>query len=102
MKKEVFARELDGGRKAFVELVGSKKIQTRVVGRVLAAFRMGVNSMESAGKDMIKTRAEEDSVCVVRTDGKSMEVRGEDEAMAGLEKAFLLPLGWKASSGRCS
>ena len=73
-----------------------------MAGRVLAAFRMGVNSMESAGKDMIKTRTEEGSVCVVRTDGESMEVRGEDEAMAGWEKAFLLPLGWKASSGRCS
>ena len=56
VKKEVFARELDGGRKAFVELVGSKKIQTRVVGRVLAAFRMDVNSMESVGKGTIKTR----------------------------------------------
>ena len=62
MKKEVFARELDGGRKAFVELVGFKKIQTRVVGRVLAAFRMDVNAMESAGKDMIKIRTEEGSV----------------------------------------
>ena len=102
MKKEVFARELDGGRKAFVELVGSKKIQTRVVGRVLAAFRMDVNSMESAGKDMIKTRTEEGSVFVVRTDGESMEVQGEDEARAGMEKEFLLPLGWMASSGRCS
>ena len=98
----MFARELDGGRKVFAELVGFRKIQTRVVGRVLAAFRMDVNSMESAGKDMIKTRTEEGSVFVVRTDGESMEVQGEDEARAGMEKAFLLPLGWKASSGRCS
>ena len=73
-----------------------------MVGRVLAAFRMDVNSMESAGKDIIKTRTEEGSVFVVRTDGESMEVQGEDEARAGMEKAFLLPLGWKASSGRCS
>ena len=52
----MFARELDGGWKAFAELVGSKNIQTRVVGRVLAAFRMDVNSLESAGKGTIKTR----------------------------------------------
>ena len=98
----MFARELDGGWKAFAELVGSENIQTRVVGRVLAAFRMDVKSMESAGKDRIKIRTEEGSVFVVRTDGESMEVQGEDEARAGMEKAFLLPLGWIASSGRCS
>ena len=98
----MFARELDGGRRVFAELVGFRKIQTRVVGRVLVAFRMDVNSMESAGKDIIKTRTEEGSVFVVRTNGESMEVQGEDEARAGMEKAFLLPLGWKASSGRCS
>ena len=98
----MFARELDEVRKVFAELVGTKNIQTRVVGRVLAAFRMDVNSMESAGKDMNKTRTEEGSVCVVRTDGESMGVRGEDEAMAGLEKAFLLPLGWIASLERCT
>ena len=98
----MFARELDGERKVFAELVETKNIRTRVVGRVLAAFRMDVNSMESVGKDMIKTRAEEGSVFVVRTDGESMEVQGEDEARAGMEKEFLLPLGWMASSGRCS
>ena len=98
----MLARELNGGQKVFAELVGSKKIQTRVVGRVLAAFRMDVNYMESAGKDMVKTRTEEGSVFVVWTDGESMEVQGEDEARAGMEKVFLLPLGWKASSGRCS
>ena len=98
----MFARELEGGRKVFAELVGFRKIQTRVVGRVLAAFRMDVNSIESVGKDMIKIRTEEGCVVVVRTGGESMEVQGEDEARAGMEKAFLLPLGWKASSGRCS
>ena len=100
-EKEVFAREFDEGRKVFVKMVRTKNIQTRVVGRVLAAFRMDVKSMESAGKDRIKTRTEEGSVFVVRTDGQSMEVQGEDEARAGMEKAFLLPLGWMASSGRC-
>ena len=98
----MFARELDGGWKAFAELVGSKNIQTRVVGRVLAAFRMNVKSMESPGKDRIKTRTEEGSVFVVRTDGEHMEVQGEDEARAGMEKEFLLPLGWMASLGRCT
>ena len=98
----MFARELDGGWKVFAELVETKNIHTRVVRRVLAAFRMDVNSMKSVGKDMIKTRTEEGSVFVVRTDGESMEVQGEDEARAGMEKAFLLPLGWMASSGRCS
>ena len=98
----MFARELDGERKVFAELIQTKNIRTRVVGRVLAAFRMDVNSMESVGKDMIKTRTEEGSVFVVRTDGESMEVQGEDEARAGMEKEFLLPLGWMASSGRCS
>ena len=63
----MFARDLDEGRKVFAELVGTKNIQTRVVGRALAAFRMDVNSMESVGKDMIKTRTEEGSVFVVRT-----------------------------------
>jgi hypothetical protein len=57
---------------------------------------------ESVGKDMIKTRTEEGSVFVVRTDGESMEVQGEDEARAGMEKEFLLPLGWIASLGRCT
>ena len=98
----MFARELDEGRKVFAELFRTKNIQTRGVGRALAAFKMDVNSMESVGKDVIKTRTEEGSVFVVRTDGESMEVQGEDEARAGMEKAFLLPLGWKASSGRCS
>ena len=98
----MFARELDEGRKVFAELFRTKNIQTRVVGRALAAFRMDVNSMESVGKDMIKTRTEEGSVFVVRTDGESTEVQGEDEARAGMEKVFILPLGWMASSGRCS
>ena len=98
----MFARELDGGRKVFAELVETKNIQTRVVGRVLAAFIMDVNSMESVGKDMIKTRTEEGSVFVVRTDGESMEVQEEDEARAGMEKEFLLPLGWMASLERCT
>ena len=57
---------------------------------------------ESVGKDMIKTRTEEGSVFVVRTDGESMEVQGEDEARAGMEKEFLLPLGWMASLERCT
>ena len=98
----MFARELDGERKVFAELVETKNIRTRVVGRALAAFRMDVNSMESVGKDMIKTRTEEGSVFVVRTDGESMEVQGEDEARAGMEKEFLLPLGWIASLERCT
>ena len=100
--KEVFARELDEGRKVFVELFRTKNIQTRVVGRALAAFKMDVNSMESVGKDVIKTRTEEGSVFVVRTDGESMEVQREDEARAGMEKEFLLPLGWMASLERCT
>ena len=86
----MFARELDEGRKVFAELFRTKNIQTRVVGRALAAFKMDVNSMESVGKDMIKTRTEEGSVFVVRTDGESMEVQGEDEARAGM--------GWRRSS----
>ena len=45
----MFAREIDDGRKAFVELVGTKNIQTRVVGGVLSAIRMDVNSMGSVG-----------------------------------------------------
>ena len=98
----MFARELDEGRKVFAELFRTKNIQTRVVGRALAAFKMDVNSMESVGKDMIKTRTEEGSVFVVRTDGESMEVQGEDEARAGMEKEFLLPLGWMASLERCT
>ena len=98
----MFARELDEGRKVFAELFRTKNIQTRVVGRALAAFRMDVNSMEFVGKDMIKTRTEEGSVFVVRTDGESMEVQGEDEARAGMEKEFLLPLGWMASLERCT
>ena len=98
----MFARELDEGRKVFAELFRIKNIQTRVVGGVLTSIRMDVNSMESVGKDMIKTRAEEGSVFVVRTDGESMEVQGEDEARAGMEKEFLLPLGWMASLERCT
>ena len=98
----MFARELDEGRKVFAELFRTKNIQTRVVGRALAAFKMDVNSMESVGKDMIKTRTEEGSVFVVRTDGESMEVQEEDEARAGMEKEFLLPLGWMASLERCT
>jgi len=98
----VFARELDEGRKVFAELFRTKNIQTRVVGRALAAFKMDVNSMESVGKDVIKTRTEEGSVFVVRTDGESMEVQREDEARAGMEKEFLLPLGWMASLERCT
>ena len=98
----MFARELDEGRKVFAELFRTKNIQTRVVGRALAAFKMDVNSMESVGKDMIKTRTEEGSVFVVRTDGESMEVQREDEARAGMEKEFLLPLGWIASLERCT
>ena len=98
----MFARELDEGRKVFAELFRTKNIQTRVVGRALAAFKMDVNSMESVGKDVIKTRTEEGSVFVVRTDGESMEVQGEDEVRAGMEKEFLLPLEWMASLGRCT
>ena len=98
----MFARELDEGRKVFAKLVGTKNIQTRVVGGVLAAIRMDVNSMESVGKDVIKTRTEEGSVLVVWTDGESMEVQREDEARAGMEKEFLLPLGWMASLERCT
>ena len=98
----MFARELDEGRKVFAELFRTKNIQTRVVGRALAAFKMDVNSMESVGKDVIKTRTEEGSVFVVRTDGESMEVQREDEARAGMEKEFLLPLGWMASLERCT
>ena len=98
----MFARELDEGRKVFAELFRTKNIQTRVVGRALAAFKMDVNSMESVGKDVIKTRTEEGSVFVVRTDGESMEVQREDEARAGMEKEFLLPLGWIASLERCT
>ena len=98
----MFARELDEGRKVFAELFRTKNIQTRVVGRALAAFKMDVNFMESVGKDMIKTRTEEGSVFVVRTDGESMEVQREDEARAGMEKEFLLPLGWMASLERCT
>ena len=98
----MFARKLDEGRKVFAELFRTKNIQTRVVGRALAAFRMDVNSMESVGKDMIKTRTEEGTVFVVRTDGESMEVQREDEARAGMEKEFLLPLGWMASLERCT
>ena len=45
---------------------------------------------------------QESSVFVGRTDGESMEVQGEDEARAGMEKEFLLPLGWMASLGRCT
>ena len=45
----MFARELDDGRKAFVELVGTKNIQTRVVGGVLSAIRMDINSVGSWG-----------------------------------------------------
>ena len=41
----MFARELDEGRKVFAELFRTKNIQTGVVGRALAAFRMDVNSM---------------------------------------------------------
>ena len=48
-EKEVFAGELDDGRKAFVKLVGTKNIQTRVVGGVLSAFRMDVNYVGSWG-----------------------------------------------------
>ena len=98
----MFARELDEGRKVFAELFRTKNIQTRGVGRALAAFKMDVNSMESVGKDMIKTKTEEGSVFVVRTDGESMEVQREDEARAGMEKEFLLPLGWMASLERCT
>ena len=98
----MFARELDEGRKVFAELFRTKNIQTRVVGRALAAFKMDVNFMEYVGKDMIKTRTEEGSVFVVRTDGESMEVQREDEARAGMEKEFLLPLGWMASLERCT
>ena len=98
----MFARELDEGRKVFAELFRTKNIQTRVVGRALAAFKMDVNSMESVGKDVIKTRTEGGSVFVVRTDGESMEVQREDEARAGMEKEFLLPLGWMASLERCT
>ena len=98
----MFARELDEGRKVFAELFRTKNIQAGVVGRALAAFRMDVNSMESVVEDMIKTRTEEGSVFVVRTDGESMEFQGEDEARAGMEKEFLLPLGWMASLGGCT
>ena len=45
----MFARELDEGRKVFAELVGTKNIQTRVVGGVLSAIRMDVNSVGSWG-----------------------------------------------------
>ena len=48
-EKEVFAGELDDKQKAFVELVGTKNIQTRVVGGVLSAIRMDVNSVGSWG-----------------------------------------------------
>ena len=58
--------------------------------------------MGSVGKDVIKIRTEEGSVFVVGTDGESMEVQGEDEVRAGMEKEFFLPLGWMAGSGRCS
>ena len=98
----MFSRELDEGRKVFAELFRTKNIQTRVVGRALAAFMMDFNSMGSVGEDMIKTRTEEGSVFVVRTDGESMEVQREDEARAGMEKEFLLPLGWMASLERCT
>ena len=58
--------------------------------------------MGSVGNDLIKIRTEEGSVFVVRTDGESMEVQGEDEVRAGMENELFLPLGWMASSGRCS
>ena len=45
----MFAGELDDKLKAFVELVGTKNIQTRVVGGVLSAIRMDVNSVGSWG-----------------------------------------------------
>ena len=51
---------------------------------------------------MINTRTEEGSVFVVRTYGESMKVQGEDEVRAGMEKEFLLPLGWMASLERCT
>ena len=79
----MFAGELDDGRKAFVELVGTKNIQTRVVGEVLSAIRMDVNYMGSVGDDVIKIRTEEGSVFAVRMDGESMEVQEKDEMRAG-------------------
>ena len=48
-EKEVFAGELDDKRKAFVKLVVTKNIQTRVVEGVLSAIRMDVNSVGSWG-----------------------------------------------------
>ena len=45
----MFAGELDDGRKAFVKLFGTKNIQTRVVGGVLSAIRMDINSVGSWG-----------------------------------------------------
>ena len=99
-EKEVFAREFGEVRKVFVKLVKTRNVQTGVVDGVLVALRMDVNSIESVGKDMIKIRTEEGCVFVVRTGGKFMEVQGEDEARAGMEKEFLLPLGWMPSSGR--
>ena len=44
----------------------------------------------------------EDSVFVVRMDGEFTEAWGEEEVRVGMEKEFFLPLGWMASSGRCS
>ena len=46
-EKEVFAGKLDDECKKLVELVGTKNIQTRVVGGVLSAARMDVQSVGS-------------------------------------------------------
>ena len=46
-EEEVFAGKLDDECKALVELVGTKNIQTKVVGGVLSATRMDVQSVGS-------------------------------------------------------
>ena len=89
----VFAVGMDGE---------SMEVQEKSGWRSLSVIRMDVQSVGSVGNDVIKIRMEEASVFAVRMDGESTDVQGEDEVRAGMEKEFLLPLGWMASLERCT
>ena len=66
----------------------------------LSVSRRDVQFVGSVGND--KIRMKEGSVFAVRMNGEPTEAQGEDEVRAGMEKELFLPLGWMASSGRCS
>ena len=93
--------KLDNKRKTFVELVGVKNTQTRVVGGVLPATRMDIQSVGVLEENVIKIRVEEGGVSAVGMDGKSMEVQEEDKMKARVEEKLFRPSGWLASPGTC-